>query len=207
MNKERFFSRVSQLLANIKKSKKVYVFLGSGAILIYLLVYSSFFSLGLSVDQFSLQFNNSMAKIGLEPRINQIPLEQDVVGSHFGFLINESTFIKGVKGVVNSAGNIRAVAFVVVNDGSVKGVGQMIVFLSGVIETVDPSLKTEDRFRLLKELELLSNKASGELVRNNLKYTFSKTEVKGAIIFYVMRAYDPLYDPIYNKFSIYPAKK
>jgi hypothetical protein len=68
--------------------------LGGGAILICWLFYSSFFNLGLSIDQFSHQFNNSMAK-KLNKELIRYPIEQDFIGSHFGFQINEKTFIKG----------------------------------------------------------------------------------------------------------------
>ncbi len=199
MKKEHLFSRIINII-----TKKAWAFWGSGAILIYFVYYSSFFSLGLSVDQFFYQFNNSMAKIKFEQKIKRIPLEQDIDGSHFGFQINEKI---GVKGVVNSDGNIRTIGFLFIIDRPPKSTEPIIDLILNVIEIVDPSLMADERYRLLNELELPSKKASGELVRNNLKYRFSKTEVAGALSFYVMRAYDPLYDPFYNNFIISPARK
>lgn len=135
-----------------------------------------------TVDEFQQRFNAMATENELEFQVRSIDIEEGSVNNTFEYHFNDHI---GILGALNKADNsVISVTMIGTGDGTEASGANIIVMMLGLIATADPSIKPDDRPKLLKRMGMFTDEndvtnMDAHTVQNGLKYSISSSPTMG----------------------------
>jgi hypothetical protein len=151
-------------------------------------------SLFKSSSEFRTSFNNAAKANNFGYQINNIPIKGGEIRDTFQIMFGSNI---GIIGTVNKTNaEVIELSMVGAPDGTIDTTTEIILCMATIMNTIDPSLKSEDKGSILEELKFINSDEgtdimdlSSQTIRNGIEYSLSTSRYIG-IMLSVSRKFD-----------------